>query len=167
MMPSADTPASDARLKLEYEAARELLKMQDATLANVRSRATNVLSTAALLTSIAVGVGLINTDPKRGATFPAEAGWALLAMTVGIGMLVLYVHWPVNPWTFGPSPVMMRELRADNADESRVIEEVTTRMIEDMCTQIHVIKRRQAAFRWSSVGLLADVAILFTVGLAH
>ena len=41
------------------------------TLGNVRTRAGTVLTVAALLTSFAAGLGLINVDSRNGAVFPA------------------------------------------------------------------------------------------------
>lgn len=72
-----DVQVPDAGLVLAYDDACELLKMQDATLGNVRSRATQVLSTAALLTSISAGLGIINLDAKRGDVLGQSGAWAL------------------------------------------------------------------------------------------
>jgi hypothetical protein len=51
---------------LAYEEARAALREQDATLGSVRNRATGLLAAAAVGTSIAASVGLLNTDPGRG-----------------------------------------------------------------------------------------------------
>ena len=39
-----DEPSSDKRLELAYEAAQDLLKMQEALLSNTRTRANNLLT---------------------------------------------------------------------------------------------------------------------------
>jgi len=57
-------------IKLAYEEARAGLKEQDSTLSNIRNRATGLLAAAAVATSFAAAVGLLNTDPGRGAVLP-------------------------------------------------------------------------------------------------
>ena len=46
-------------IKLAYEEARAALKEQDATLSNIRDRATGLLAAAAVGTSFAASVGLL------------------------------------------------------------------------------------------------------------
>jgi hypothetical protein len=64
---------SDTRLELAYAAGQARLSGQNATLANLRSRANNLLATSALLSSLATGIGLLNTDPRREQYFPRAA----------------------------------------------------------------------------------------------
>src|SRR3954452_3505216 len=80
---SIPSPTADARaaasppnevIKLAYEEARAALKEQDATLSNIRNRATGLLAAAAVGTSFAAAVGLLNTDPARGTVLPIWAG---------------------------------------------------------------------------------------------
>lgn len=159
--PTTQAPSSDPRRVLEYDAASAFLKMQDATLANVRTRATGVLSTATLLTSLAAAVGLLNTDPKRGDVLPVPGAWALLATTLVIGALVLYVQWTVNGWTFGPSAEKMRDQRTNNnLTEDGIRDYVVTALIHGIDTNATMLMRRQNAFRLAAVGLLVEVLIL-------
>lgn len=70
--------AADEVIRLAYDEARAALREQDATLANVRNRATGLLAAAAVGTSFGAAVGLLKTDPSRGYLFPRWAMWALL-----------------------------------------------------------------------------------------
>jgi hypothetical protein len=67
-------------VELAYEAAQQWLSMQDTTLANLRTRANNLLAAAALFTSFSAGVGLINNDPKKALVFPHYAALALFVI---------------------------------------------------------------------------------------
>jgi hypothetical protein len=151
---------SDEGLVLAYQAACDILKMQDATLANVRSRATQVLSTAALLTSIAAGLGLVNLDPKRGAPLSTTGAWSILVVTMAIGALVVYVQWPVRGWIFGPSAAKILAERKDNANPAHLRLFVLTALNDGITTNDGHLKRRQAAFRWAAAGLIVEVGAL-------
>lgn len=151
--------AADPRLQLEYEAAADTLKMQSATLDSLRSRATNVLSTAALLTSFSAGIGLLNLDPKRGATFPLTAAIGLLAVTIGIGILVTRVHWPVT-FHHGPSASRMQELRLAGKSESQVRDNLVGEMLKGASENRTALTNKVKAFQLGSILLLVDVVIL-------
>jgi hypothetical protein len=150
----------DSGLELAYSAACEILKIQDQTLANVRSRATQVLSTAALLTSIAAGVGLINLDPKNGATLSSAGAWSILVVMLLVGVLVIYVQWPARGWSFGPSPVKIMERRKTTPGVDDLREYVVDALIKGIDSNDRVLRRRQQAFRWSAGGLLLEVVAL-------
>jgi len=62
-------------IKLAYEEARAALKEQDATLSNIRNRATGLLAAAAVGTSFAASVGLLCSTPTLQET-PAWPMWA-------------------------------------------------------------------------------------------
>ena len=164
--PAQASAGTDPRLELEYEAAVNFLRMQDTTLANVRSRATNVLSTAALLTSFSAGVGFINLDPKRGATFPLAGAVGLLLVTIAIGALVTHVHWPVD-WHYGPSASKMKERRqaGDGADQIRGF--VIDKMLKGIEENSATLDARMWAFRAASILLLVDVVIVLLAVIAN
>lgn len=140
--------------------------MQDTTLSNVRSRATNVLSTAALLTSFSAGVGLINLDAKRGATFPLAGAVGLLLTTVVIGALVIHVHWPVD-WHYGPSASKMRDRRKADDTEDQVREFVLDGMLDGIEENHATLVARMWAFRIASLLLLVDVVIVLLAVIAN
>lgn len=151
--------APDLRLQVEYEAAADTLKMQSATLDSLRSRATNVLSTAALLTSFSAGIGLLNLDPDRGATFPPAAAIGLLAVTIAIGVLVTRVHWSVN-FHHGPSASVMRELRVAGQGTDTIRDHVVGEMIKGAKENKRALDTRTSALQLGSILLLVDVVIL-------
>lgn len=152
-----DVEAPDAGLVLAYEAACELLKMQDATLGNVRSRATQVLSTAALLTSISAGLGIINVDAQRGEVLAPSGAWALLIVTVLIGALTTFVHWPIHGWIFGPSAAKILTERSHRSDVDHLREFVLLALVEGIDSNDVALKRKQRAFRAASLALVVEV----------
>lgn len=154
---SRDVAPPDAGLVLAYEAACDLLKMQDATLGNVRSRATQVLSTAALLTSISAGLGIINLDAKRGEVLPPGGAWALLTVTVLIGALTTYVHWPIHGWIFGPSAAKILAERTHRSDIDHLREFVLLALIKGIDDNDDALTRKQWAFRMASLALVVEV----------
>ncbi len=83
-------------VKLAFEEARAALKEQDATLGNLRNRATGLLAAVSVGTSFAASVGFLNTDPTKGAVFPQRAGWTLLPLTLLIGGGVMTILWPAK-----------------------------------------------------------------------
>ena len=87
---------ADEVLELAYSAVTAALKEQDGTLSSLRNRATALLSAAAVGTSFAAAVGLLNLDPARGSVFPAWSGWLLLVLIVLIGISVMMVLWPIS-----------------------------------------------------------------------
>src|ERR1700722_3746323 len=84
----------DERLQIAYDAGAKFLAQQDTTVSNLRNRTTALLSSAAVATSFAAGLGLINTDPTKGAVFPHWAAYAMLGLLIGIGSLSLFILWP-------------------------------------------------------------------------
>src|SRR5688500_3313215 len=94
---------ADEIVRLAYDEARAALREQDATLANLRNRASALLAAAAVGTSFAATVGLLNVDPKRGDALPLWAGWILLSSVALVGVGVLVVLWPATNWQFGPN----------------------------------------------------------------
>ncbi len=151
---------SDVRITLAYDAAKDVLQSQDVTLGNVRTRASTVLTVAALLTSFAAGLGLINVDSRNGAVFPAGGAWVLLGVLVAMAALVLYVLWPVDRWHFGPDPAKIVELRSTGTTEVEIRESEVTAMIAGIGSNARHIAGRQTAFRFSVVLLVVEVLVL-------
>jgi hypothetical protein len=101
---------SDKRLELAYDAGEKKLAMQDSTLGNVRTRANNLLATAALFTSFSAGIGLTNTDRTKSPVLSPCAGTALLVVVILLGISVLYVALPATNWQFVPSAEKIMEI---------------------------------------------------------
>ena len=152
---------ADEVARLAYDEARNALREQDATLSNIRNRATAVLSAAAVGTSFATAVGLLNTDPKRGATLPEWASWGLLVAVVFISSGALTVLWPAQKWNFGPSPSKILNSRGATLDD--VLGAATRAMLAALESNDAVLKRSFTAYRLSAVVLMAEIVFLVIV----
>ncbi|MGK5112741.1 MULTISPECIES: hypothetical protein [unclassified Geodermatophilus] len=152
---------TDEVAQLAYGEARAALREQDATLANLRNRATALLAAAAVGTSFAAAVGLLNTDPDRGRVFPLWAGWTLLVLVVLVGAGVMVVLWPAPGWKFGPSPDKL--LGSVGTDLGGVLRAATTAMIAAVGSNDGLLKRRMDAYRVSVIMLMAQVALLVLI----
>lgn len=151
---------SDKRLELAYDAAQKKLNLQDSTLSNTRTRANTLLATSALFVSFSAGVGLVRTDPTRGAVFPVWAAWVLLGVVVALGLSVLFVLWPVKSWCYVPSAsIIMKKVDAGD-DEVAIRRHVIDAMIEGSATNATALDRKQDAFRVAVVLLVIEVALL-------
>jgi hypothetical protein len=152
----------EATLELAYDAALDSLKMQEARLSGLRSRATGVLSAAALVTGFSTGLGLINTNPKMGAVFPKWAALALLAVLVAIGVLDMAVLWPAKGWQFGPD--VRKMLRKHNGGTA--VDDIRRYVIDDALDGVKrnnkYLHPRFRCYRWSAGLLVGEVIILVT-----
>jgi len=150
----------DERLQIAYDAAAKFLAQQDTTLSNLRNRTTALVSSAAVATSFAAGLGLINTDPTKGALFPHWAAYAMLVTLLAIGGLSLFILWPVKQFVFGPqSEVILADIR-----DSKSADEILARSIDQM-NEGHErnasgIGSRMRAFRAAAPLLIAEVVVL-------
>jgi hypothetical protein len=160
--PPSPPTGADEVLKLAYEEARAALREQDATLGSVRNRATGLLGAAAVGTSIAAAVGLLNTDPQRGHLLPGWATWSLLALVVVLGAGVMVVLWPAPRWRFGPAPA--RLLEAAGEDITRVRRSATQAMIAALASNDRALGRRMAVYRLT-VGILTLELVVLLLAL--
>lgn len=151
---------TDKRLELAYDAGEKKLAMQDSTLANVRTRANNLLATAALFTSFSAGVGLINTDRTKGPVLSPCAGIALLVVLILLGISVLYVILPATNWQFVPSASKIMELYNRGQDETAIRKTVIAAMIQGGKDNQGKLDRRQWALRIAALLLVCEIALL-------
>jgi hypothetical protein len=156
----ADETDSDTRLELAYDAGERKLAMQDNSLNNVRTRANNLLATAALFTSFSAGVGLINTDRSKGAVLSPGAGTALLIVIILLGLSVLYVLWPVRKWKFVSNASKILTMYNEGQDETSIRKNVITRQIQGGNYNKVMLYRKELAFRLAAVLLMCEVALL-------
>ena len=147
-------------IRLAYDEARAALKEQDATLSNVRNRANGLLAAATVGTSLAVAVGLLNTDPSRGETLPMWAGWSLVGLVLAIGVGVMAVMWPSSAWSFGPDAEII--LNHANADVDAVRRAATMAMIEAGKSNDRLVKWRVRTYQATVLLLLAEVLLLMS-----
>lgn len=136
---------SNEVIRLAYDEARAALKEQDATLSNVRNRATGLLAAATVGTSLAASVGLLNTDVAHEAVLPAWAGWAIVGLVVSIGIGVMAVLWPSSAWSFGPDAAML--LSKADADGDAVRRVATKAMLKAITSNDRLLKWRVKVYR--------------------
>jgi hypothetical protein len=162
--PAPTNPGEDKRLELAYDAVVKRLAQQDTTLGNLRTRATALLSTAALVTSFSATLGLINTDPNKGPLLPRWAALALLGLLVVIAVCSVLIYWPVPGWGFGPSGAKIMERMELGQDVDAVRRYVTNELVAARDGNENTITRRARAYQWGVVALVVEVIVL-VVGL--
>jgi hypothetical protein len=158
-----DETASDKRLELAYDAGEKKLAMQDSTLGNVRTRANNLLAVAALFTSFAAGLGLINTDPTHGPVISSCAAIMLLVVVMLLGVTVLYVIWPAKDWAFVPSARKIMDRYREGQSEDAIREYVIGEMIVGGNKNARALDEKQVAFRIAVILLVVEVALLLMI----
>ena len=92
--------APDPRYDLVYQEAVRLIAQQHSTIDNLRTRATFLVSTAAVGVSFLAGLGLFAKDAPPVSPWIVVVLFVLLALIAGCASAVL---WPLG-WTFGLSP---------------------------------------------------------------
>jgi hypothetical protein len=162
--PAPTNSGEDKRLELAYDAVVKRLAQQDATLGDLRTRATALLSTAALVTSFSATLGLINTDPNKGSLLPKWVAFVLLGLLVIIAVSAVFIHWPVPGWSFGPSGSKIMERTELGQDVDAVRRYVTNELIAARERNENKITRRARAYQWGVLALVVEVIVL-VVGL--
>ncbi len=94
--PATTTTGRDTRLELAREAAVRSAPQQDTALADPTTRATGVLSAAAVAVGFSASSGLFNGDPAQALALPVGSGWSSLLPVIVIGGLCLAVLRPVE-----------------------------------------------------------------------
>jgi hypothetical protein len=154
----------ETAISLAYDAGVSALKQQDATLANLRNRATGVFSTAALVAVIGGGLGLIHLDPADGSVLPAWTAVVLLIILAIVGLLFVLIQWPVKNWSYGLHP----RLILDRATESRDIERIKRELAIDLGEAMEENERRirLGSRLLPAIGvLLVAEVVIFVIGM--
>jgi hypothetical protein len=146
-------------LEIAYDAASEALKQQDDTLANIRNRATTVLSSASIAVTFAAAVGAIGSDTKLARQYSGATGLILLSVLVVLGIAVMYVLWPVS-FRFGPDPVRILQMYDTSSEEDAIRRDITDALIIGMANNRDVILKKQRAFRIAVGLLLIEIVII-------
>lgn len=154
---------SDDVLKLAYEAACSALREQDATLTSLRNRATALLSAAAVVTSVATAIGVVDTGTGQAAMLPVWAGWTLLALVCLIGASSMFALWPAANWNFGPDPAKLLASAGNDVDEVRRI--ATKALVSAITINDASIATRGKAYRVGAALLLAEMIVLVAAAL--
>jgi hypothetical protein len=151
---------ADEIARLAYDEARAALREQDLTLGSVRNRATALLAAAAVGTSFAASVGLLNTDPSRGEVFPVWAGWAMLVLVTSVGAGVMVILWP-SGWKYGPRPGKL--LDSVGRDPDAVLRAATEAMIAAFESNNRQLRKRINVHRAAVTVLMAQVVLLIVI----
>jgi hypothetical protein len=149
---------ADEVTRLAYDEARAALREQDATLANLRNRATALLGAAVVGTSFSATAGLLTTDPGRRDVFPEWAAWCLLGVITLIAVGVMAVLWPIPTWNFGPSPIEL--LGRANRDVDAVLRVATEGMVLALALNDRSLRQRISAYRATVVVLMMEIGLL-------
>lgn len=154
------TTESDTRLALAYAAGEQQLAALTSSMESLRTRANNILAATALFVSFAAGIGLLNTDPSKGAVLPTPAKALLLGLIVAVGVLSLLVAWPVKEWVYTTSAAKILKRRESGDDEDAIRKFVIEAMIAGARANRKKLDRKQSAFRWATILLVAEIAVL-------
>ncbi|KOU26228.1 hypothetical protein ADK49_04015 [Streptomyces sp. WM6349] len=103
---------------------------QTSAFESLRTRASGILSVAALVTSFSAGLGLVNADPTRGRLLPDWAPWTLLGLLLTLGGCAFLILLPTRQWLHGPSARIIMEMWADGATNTNAKVELTGAMVE-------------------------------------
>lgn len=153
------TPRSEQQLELAYEAGQKTLEAQDTSLGNVRTRANTLLSTSALFVSFSTGLGLINADPNKGAILSATKAIVLLSVVLVLGLCVLFVYWPVNPWIYSVSAEKLMH-QSNSATKGELQAFVLSEMTQGVENNQVALELRQLAFRCAAALLIVEIVLL-------
>lgn len=151
---------ADERLILAYEAVGTLLDFQDRTLGNLRNRASNLLTVTALITSVAGGLGLINTDPTKGPTLSLWAAGLLLLIFVATGTLVMAILWPAKNWAYAIAPNILLKHVDDGKDVDSIRRATITALDGGLRANQNAIERRSVYYRTAVLLLLVEIVAL-------
>lgn len=146
---------NDKRLELAVNAGLANLKQQDTTFGNLRNRSAGVLTTAALVTTFAGGLGLIEKS-----RIPRWAALALLVVLVLIGVLVVAVQWPARVWSFGLDPGLILERVDSGYDEDGLHRYLARELKTAMSSNDKIIHKRGILYRIAAGLLMVEVVIL-------
>jgi hypothetical protein len=152
--------ALEDRIQLAYTAAVNALSRQNATLNNLRGRATALLTVAALSTSFSTGVGLLNANHASGGTFPTWAAYTLLGIVVAIGTLCVFILWPIASFGYDPSSNFILEHTDKGETADQIARALALVMIQGSKDNDRGIDLRMRAFEVGAVLLVAEVAVL-------
>lgn len=155
----------DEGRKLAFDAIGARLAQQDQTLGNLRNRATWMLTVAALIGSLATGLGLVNTGNSPGQGFPHWAAYSLLGIITSIGFLVLYIYWPVPGFMFGPDGTVILQRLQDGAGIDTVLQDITGTLADGRNLNNAAIERRMNMFKVASLLFIAE-SVLFILAIA-
>ncbi|MFD5412543.1 hypothetical protein [Streptomyces nojiriensis] len=157
-------PSDDERLKLGYEMAKILLAAQDRTVANLRTRASGILATTALVVTFSTATGLLRFDVNKNLLFPHWGTLALLVIFVAQGVSVMVVLWPVS-FSFGHSVRGVIDPPPELKAGAPLTYQLVSSMVDDIQANSVHIRRMARSLQVAIALLLVEVAtILIALG---
>ncbi|MET8627939.1 hypothetical protein ABZW30_30070 [Kitasatospora sp. NPDC004669] len=146
-----------SRDDLAYQAALRMLQMQDASLTNLRNRASGLLTISTLITSFTATLGWLNGGHVEG-WYLVTLTSLLLATLVTIGFLVIVILKP-RLWYFCPSAEdFLNPLQQESADETRAA--VTRKMIQKSGRNREILYRLSRLYKFGLYFLLVEVGLV-------
>ncbi|MEV0243445.1 hypothetical protein AB0I06_26515 [Streptomyces sp. NPDC050674] len=147
---------ADPKLQLAYQTLVDELKVQTATLADFRSRATTMFSVAALIATLSTGVGFV----EKGETLAPWAPWVLLGVLTAVGAASMAVLWPTYPWWFVPSAGHIMARYRAGKDEDATLQDVIRDLTGKVRSNATVLTRRSLYLRIGFVLFFVEIATL-------
>jgi hypothetical protein len=119
-----------------------------------------LLSSAAVLTTVAAAVGLLYTDPAKGPVLEEWASWTLMILVFVNGICAMCIVWPTSAWVFVPSPAKLLDYVNANEDETVARLGMIEVIREGRVRNDAKIQSRVTAFRIQVATLVAEVLVL-------
>jgi hypothetical protein len=153
--------------ELAYDAAVDILKQQDATLASMRNRASGLLATAALAASFSTSVGLFGSASTGNRPISHQYGWALLAIVVLIGVANSIVLWPVRRWGYGPDPLRLLDaIEKDSLTGNQFYRKFTLLLAEARVRNARTLLFRVRCYQAGIILLVVEVGtMIFAIAM--
>ncbi|GAA3800936.1 hypothetical protein GCM10022403_039010 [Streptomyces coacervatus] len=151
---------NDVLIDLAYDAAVTRLASQTSAFESIRTRASGILSVAALVTSFSAGLGLVHTDPAKGKLLPGWAPWALLGILLMLGVCAILVMLPTRQWNHGPSARKIMDSWVRRTPPERAKARLVAVLVEAQNRNSWELRRRAISYRVAVVLLLSEVLTL-------
>jgi hypothetical protein len=159
----SDSPGTtpDTLYELAYSAAVDILKLQDATLSNLRNRASGLLATAVLAASFSTSVGLLSAGSAENNTIAHQYGWVLLATVILIGIMSSIVAWPVRRWGHGPDPArLLKAVEKEGLLAGQLYREFTVLLVQAGARNARALAYRVRCYQAGILLLVVEVGTL-------
>ncbi|WP_405365588.1 hypothetical protein [Kitasatospora sp. NBC_00039] len=151
-------------IETAYEAAEQALKMQSERMNGMRNRASGLLASAAIVASFSAGLGIINTDPKKGHIAPIWEIGLLLGILACVAGCILAVLWP-SRFYYGPSAQEILRLEKFDLSDDDIRTYITEKMIWAHGENQDFIGVRANYFRMAIILTFLEVAVIVIASL--
>jgi len=155
--------SSDDLIGRAYDTVAQALEHDSSALESLRNRSTAILSAASLITAFIVGLDYHFGSQHTALTFPKWAVFTLAALLLVIASLTTLILWPIEEFAFGPSPTLLLEHSEATSNPSAAIKDIAERCMKSHVCNLDKMKPRYVMFRYSSLALMLEMAILIVV----